>query len=141
MEMNEINEAVKRRGKRSEATHRIWVTFTKGTFEALSKQSKALGYAIGALTRIVIDRAVVCGLLTDDLPSLRGEDVVSAALAQELVDLSKEDGERIRLLTEVVDLQQRLLDQMQQQTDTFKTTILRQAVEISIYETDGVTDA
>ena len=140
----EMNKVVKR-GKRSEATRRIWVTFEESVYEALSKRSKDLGYTIGALTRLTLDRAVAAGFLSAENPSLRGTSVVSAALAEEYVGLTtgirQEDRDRIRLLTEVVELQQQVIDQMQQRIDSHKETILRQAVELAIYETDGVTDA
>ena len=139
-----MNKVVKRRGKREGPTSRIWVTFTQATYEALSKRSKKIGYTLGALTRQTIDRAVACGLLLDDLPSLRGEDVVSADLMEQYVELAtktrRSDGERIRLLTEALDLKQQLIELMEQRTEKYKETTLRQAVEIAIYETGGFTD-
>ena len=141
MDTNKVKKVAMKRGKRSESSHRIWVTFSDHVYSALLKRSKELGYTVGALTRRTIDRAVVCGLLDDDLPSLRGADVVSKPLVDEYVQVTQNnqrgDAERIRLLTKLVDLQQRRLDQLQQQVDNHGEVILRQAVEIAIYETDG----
>ena len=139
------SKVVKRRGKRSASTRRIWVTFSLPVYEELAKRSKATGYTIGAVTRLTIDRAVACGLLTDDLPSLRGEDVVSADLMERYVEIATEtrrlDRESIRLLTDALDLKQRTIELMEKQIDIYKDTALQQAVEIAIYEQARVTDA
>ena len=138
----ETDKVVKRRGKRSEETHRIWVTFTREVFDTLSNRSKALGYTIGRVTRLTMDRAIACGLLTDDLPSLRGKDAVSKGLVDEYMRITKgamqEDRERIGFLTQTVNLQQQRIDQMQEQIDIHKESIMEQAVLIGLYETNAV---
>ena len=135
---------IKRRGDRPGPTHRITVSFTQSTFEALRDQSAKSGYSIAGEARQVIDRGVAAGLLYADTPSPQGGVVVRGALLEQyyllVEELQRAHEERIKGLTEHLAIKDRLIAQMQQGLEEYAETITQQARDIEIYAQDRVTD-
>ena len=136
---------IKRRGNRKGASHRVSMSFTKSTYEALRKESVKHDYSIAEITRQVIDRSIVYGLLSDEEKPLPAAALGSYAEMQEYVLIAsknrREDAEKIKLLTEFVDLHHKRVTMLEELIESLEGRLLEQAVALATYETDGVTDA
>ena len=134
-----VNKLVKRRGKRAGPTHRLWVTLAQPTYEALRDQSVKLGYSIGALTRLTIDRAVAAGLLNAEKPSETGAVIIGVTQSEQYYRLSEKllrlQEDHIKILQDRIALKDQMLAQMQQGLEEYAETITQQAKEIEWKET------
>ena len=135
---------IKRRGDRPGPTHRITMSFTQSTYEALRDQSTKSGYSIAGVARQVIDRGVAAGLLDADTPSPQGAVVVRGALLEQYYQLLKElqrsHEKRIEGLTEHLAIKDRLIAQMHRGLDDYTETITQQTRDIQFYEQARVKD-
>ena len=133
---------IKRRGDRLGPSHRVSMSFTKSTYEALRKESVKHDYSIAEITRQIIDRAIVYGLLSDEEKTLPDSALGSYAEMQEYTLIvnknRREDAEKIKLLTEFLDLHSERVALLERQIALYEETILRQGVSLAIYETDDV---
>ena len=143
---------IKRRGDRPGPTHRITMSFTQSTYEALRDQSAKSGYSIAGVARRVIDRGVAAGLLDANDPNVQGAVVVRGALLEQYYqlvdDLQRSHEKRIEGLTEQLAIKDRLIAQMKRGLDDYTEIITEQAADLQFFERErsakeqpfGVTD-
>ena len=135
---------IERRGDR-QGTHRITISFSQDTYEALRDQSaKEDGYSIGGVARRVIDRGVAAGLLNAETPNLQGTVVVHDSLLEDfyhLVEkLKRADDKRLEGLTERLAINEQLISQMKRALEMNSEVITEQAATIQFYEHGRVRD-
>lgn len=136
---------IKRRGDRPGPTHRLMLSFSQSTYEALRDQSaKEDGYSIAGVARRVIDRGLAAGLLDANDPNAQGAVVVRGALLEQYYqlvdDLQRSHEKRIEGLTEHLAIKDRLIAQMKRGLDMYTETIEEQARDIQFYEQARVHD-
>ena len=137
---------ITKRGSR-QGTHRLMMSFSKATYEALRDQSaKEDGYSIAGVARRVIDRGVAAGLLDANAndPNAQGAVVVRGALLEQhfrlVDDLQRVHEKRMEGFQEHLDIKDRLIAQMQRALDMYTETIEEQARDIQFYAGDRVKD-
>ena len=126
---------IKARGE----SRRITMSFMPNTYEALRRESKKHDCSIAEITRQIIDRSIVYGLLTDDVKNLPDQALGSYAEMQEFTLLAnkrhREGAKLNELLTELVALNELRVDQLEKEVESLKATILQQGVALAIFET------
>ena len=139
---------IKRRVEKSKSkskgrAHRIYVTLSEPTLAHLNREGLKLGYSVSWLAAGLIDRAIAYKMPGGEKPNSEVS-VVDFALVQEYTQIVKknerEDAKRIKLLTEFADLSEQRIAQLEKRIESHKETILRQAVELAIYETGSATE-
>ena len=129
---------IKKSGDQPDTTHRITLSFSESTYEALRAQSETLGYSIAGVARQVIDRGLAAGLLYADTPSPQGAAVVNATLMEQYCQLSaklsRSYEERIEGLIDHLDLKDQRIAQMQQALEEYAETITKQVRDIEWQE-------
>ena len=136
---------IERRGNRQGPTHRITMSFTQSTYEALRAQSEKLGYSIAGIARQVIDRGVAAGLLSADTPSTQGAAVVRVTQDERYRQLQDEQvrllerivqqkDEQIEILHDRLDLNVQMVSHLHRGLDDYTEIITQQARDIEFYE-------
>ena len=140
-----MNTIVKRRGKRTGAMARLWVTMAKTSHDTLKAESEQRGLTIAALVRQLIDRALALGLLHSSSPPSKVEDLVKLYQKENLVQVHEElriaMQENIDTLRKTIDAYERRDDHQQQMLKEYVEIITDQAKDIQFYEQGRVHDA
>ena len=136
---------IKRRGYR-QGTHRITISFSQATYEALRDQSaKEDGYSVGGVARRVIDRGIGVGLLNAEAASLERTIIVHDALLEDfhqiVANLKRADDKQIEGLNERLVVNEQLIAQMKRALEMNSEVITEQAATIQFYEQARVHDA
>ena len=125
-----------------QGTHRMSMSFSQATYEALrAKSEKQPGYSIAGAARQVIERGVAAGLLYSETPSSEVEDLVKLyqserlvqlheELHQEAVGIIKSKGEIIKLLENRLDTKDKQYAQLIQVLENHTKIITDQASSI-----------
>ena len=122
---------IKKRGNRQGPTHRITISFTQSTYEALCDQSEKLGYSLAEIARRVIDRGVVA----DVVRVTQAED--RERLYEKLCRLHEK---QTKILQDRLALKEQLIAQMERGLEMNAEIITEQARSIEFYEQARVTD-
>ena len=134
------------RRENQQGTHRMSVSFSRATHEALRSASAKSGCSVAAAARKALEGAVAAGLLDADTPtSSQGAIVVRAALLEQyyqLVDKLQQTHEKqIEGLQERLDIKDLLFAQMKGALEEYTEVITEQATTICFYEQARVHDA
>ena len=124
--------------------HRISMSFSHGTYQALHAQSKRLGYSIAGVARQVVDRAMAAGLLDKDIPSPHGADVVRVTQDEHRehlnAEISRLHEKHIDILQDRLDLKEQRIAQLQQVLDMNALTITELSGDLQFYQQGRVAD-
>ena len=130
--------SIKKRVKRAGPTHRVYVTLTLPTVEALRAEGAKRGYSISALVQQVIERGMAAGLLYAETPSSKVEDLVKLYQSERLAEVYEElrlaMQENIDLSLKEIALQGDLIAQKQQGLEMYAETITDQAQTIAVLQ-------
>ena len=129
---------IKKRGNRQGASHRVSMSFEKSTYEALRRESEKHGYSIAEITRQVIDRSIVYGLLSDEKKPLPDAALDRNAEMQHYTLLASKKEKLIKVLRETIAVQSGHLDELNKQIKVLRATILMKNLSLALYETDDV---
>ena len=109
------------------------MSFTKSTYEALRRESEKHGYSIAEITRQVIDRSIVYGLLSDGKKPL--PDSALGSNAEKLYTLIASKKEIvIKNLKKIIDVQSGHLDELNKQIKVLRATIHMKDLKIALDE-------